>query len=119
MLFIFISFTRTGEKQDRSHRVVVVGLELPDRLGHVVAVLLRRHEVGRVRRGARVRRGSGRLPGFGLLVVLALAVLVRAQQAQRGEAAESGDARDDDARDFAGRDVCGCAGAIGKPKTLP
>ena len=52
-------------------------------------MLLRRHEVGRG------RRGCGRLPRFGLLVVLALAVLVRAQQAQRGEAAESGDARDD------------------------
>ena len=53
---------------------VVVGLELPDRLGHVVAVLLRRHEVGRGRRGRR------RLPRFGLLVVLALAVLVRARE---------------------------------------
>ena len=84
---------------------VVVGFKLPDRLGHVVAVLLRRHEVGRG--GPRVRRGCGRLPRFGLLVVLALAVLVRAQQAQRGEAAESGDARDDYTRNLAGGKLIG------------
>ena len=69
---------RRPREQDESDGVVV-GFELTDGLGHVVAVLLRRHEVGRG------RRGSGRLPGFGLLVVLALTVLVRAQQAQRGE----------------------------------